>query len=133
LGLNGAGKTTCLQIITGQIHKSSGEVYINKHRIGSLGFIISSLGYCPQFDYLPEFLTVEQALSLFADLRGINKSIKWKIIDEFIDVFKLSEFRNKLVQNLSGGNKRKVSSAIAFVGHPTTVILDEVTLSFAFL
>jgi ABC-type multidrug transport system ATPase subunit len=128
LGLNGAGKTTTLQIVTGQLSKTTGDAFINGYEIGTLSFDASNnMGFCPQFEYLPEFLTVEQTLNLFADLRGLRKDVKKTIVNEFIDVFKLNEFKNKLVQNLSGGNKRKVSSAIAFIGNPSTVILDEVS------
>ena len=49
------------------------------------------------------------------------------MIEELINVFKLKEYNNKLVQDLSGGNKRKVSSAIAFIGRPSVVFLDEPT------
>jgi ABC-type multidrug transport system ATPase subunit len=133
LGQNGAGKTTTLQIITNQIYKTSGEAFVNSQEIGKFGDVTASLGFCPQFDCLPEFLTVYQTLHLFANLRGISKKTTSVVVNEFLRVFKLEEFRNKLVQNLSGGTKRKVSSAIAFIGHPKIVILDEVCFSLDLL
>jgi ABC-type multidrug transport system ATPase subunit len=133
--VNGAGKTTCLQIIIGELSKTCGEAYLSGQKIGQIKNILfnwrtknrnSVVGYCPQFDYLPDYLTVKQTLDVFARLRGVPKSIREETINEFVDVFRLEEFKNKLVQTLSGGNKRKLSSAIAFIGNPSVVILDEV-------
>ena len=64
---------------------------------------------------------------LFAGLRGLDTSTIDLVLNELTSVFKLDEFTNKLVQDLSGGNKRKVSSAIAFIGRPSVVFLDEPT------
>jgi ATP-binding cassette subfamily A (ABC1) protein 3 len=64
---------------------------------------------------------------LVAGLRGLEIASIDKILNELIQVFKLGEFNDKLVQDLSGGNKRKVSSAIAFIGRPSVVFLDEPT------
>jgi ABC-type multidrug transport system ATPase subunit len=126
-GLNGAGKTTTLEILTGGLDATSGEAFINGYNIKNNRLnAIRSLGYCPQFDHLPEFLTVRETLELFANLRNVNKLSIEGVVNEYLNIFKLYEFKNKLVQNLSGGNKRKVSSAIAFIGKPKTVILDEV-------
>ena len=64
---------------------------------------------------------------MYAGLRGLDvKSIEI-VLDELKNVFKLKEYDDKLVQDLSGGNKRKVSSAIAFIGRPSVVFLDEPT------
>ena len=84
-----------------------------------------NLGYCPQFDKLPEYLTVNETLTLFSKLRGSYSTEK--IVDDMLNVFQLNEFERSLVQNLSGGNKRKLSVAIALVGSPTVVLLDEPT------
>ena len=64
---------------------------------------------------------------LFAGLRGLESNKINLVLTELTNVFKLDEFNNKLVQDLSGGNKRKVSSAIAFIGRPSVVFLDEPT------
>ena len=129
LGVNGAGKTTTLQILIGHLNGTSGSTFINGYDIKKDRYEATlSLGYCPQFDYLPEYLTVEQSLRLFASLRGLHGTSYDLIIKDFIDAFKLNEFKNRLVQNLSGGNKRKLSSALALIGKPKTVILDEVSI-----
>lgn len=128
LGLNGAGKTTTLKIMTTELRASEGSVLVNGVDLTKeLWKKDIDLGFCPQFDYLPDFLTVKEILCLFANLRGIPSSQIQGIVADFIEIFKLTEFSNKFSQNLSGGNKRKVSSAIAFIGKPKTVILDEPT------
>lgn len=128
LGLNGAGKSTTFKILTGEIRATSGTAYINGCDIDIDTFTARrSLSYCPQFDYLPEFLTVKETFVLFAGLRAIESQSVDKCIDELAAVFKLGEFSDKLVQSLSGGNKRKVSAAISFLGRPSVVILDEPT------
>jgi ATP-binding cassette, subfamily A (ABC1), member 3 len=63
---------------------------------------------------------------LFSELRGISSNLTKHLVDDMISIFQLNEFENALVQNLSGGNKRKLSSAIAFLGKPSVVVLDEV-------
>ena len=64
---------------------------------------------------------------LFAGLRGLESDKIDIVLEELTNVFKLTEFNDKLVQDLSGGNKRKVSSAIAFIDRPSVVFLDEPT------
>lgn len=124
LGLNGAGKTSTFKMITGESEPNVGDVLINGYSIRARQFLArKNLGYCPQFDKLPEYLTVNETLTLFSKLRGSYSTEK--IVDDMLNVFQLTEFENSLVQNLSGGNKRKLSSAIAFLGKPSVVILDE--------
>ncbi len=101
LGLNGAGKTTTIEILTGQKRPSDGTACLNGYDISTDRMnAIKSLGFCPQFDYLPEFLTVKQSLELFLNLRGIKGNVANKVLKEFMNAFKLDEFKNKLVQNL---------------------------------
>lgn len=128
LGLNGAGKTTTFKILTGELSATSGEAFINGYDIkANRSKARRSLGFCPQFDYLPEYLTVTETFHLYAGLRGLDTKTIDKTVDELTKVFKLNEMTKKMVQNLSGGNKRKVSAAIAFIGRPSVVILDEPT------
>ena len=128
LGSNGAGKTTTFKIMTGEIKPSSGKAFVNGFDVAkNMRKARRSLAFCPQFDYLPDFLTVRDTLVLFAGLRGIQRKNMKPMVDALMKIFKLDEFRNKLVQNLSGGNKRKVSSAISFIGKPKLVFMDEPT------
>lgn len=128
LGLNGAGKSTTFKILTGELDASSGSAFINGCDIKQQQFAArQNLSFCPQFDYLPEYLTVQETFQLFAGLRAIEKTASKKCLTELLTVFKLNEFSDKFVQKLSGGNKRKVSAAISFIGRPSVVILDEPT------
>jgi ABC-type multidrug transport system ATPase subunit len=128
LGLNGAGKTTTFKILTGEIRATSGQAYVNGCDISKKMLEARrSLAFCPQFDYLPENMTVRDTLMLFSGIRGLEFKTINNVINDLMAVFKITEFKNKMVQTLSGGNKRKVSSAISFIGRPKVVFLDEPT------
>jgi ATP-binding cassette subfamily A (ABC1) protein 3 len=128
LGSNGAGKTTTFKILTGEIPATLGKAYINSFDISKQMLKArQSLAFCPQFDYLLEFLTVRDTLQFFSKIRGLKKETINDTVDSLIQVFKLNEFEKTLVQKLSGGNKRKLSSAISFIGRPKVVFMDEPT------
>ena len=101
---NGAGKTSTFKIMVGEMEANRGDVLINGCSINfSKHEARQGLGYCPQFDRLPEYLTVSETLCLFAKLKGVEcKEIK-AVCDRMLDLFQLNEFENILVQNLSGG------------------------------
>lgn len=129
LGHNGAGKTTTMSIIVGMYTASNGAVSINGHDVhGDPERARASLGLCPQFDILFRELTVREHLYFFLRMKGVTDK---KYIRDQIDIFlkdvgldKKGDTRSK---NLSGGQKRALSVAIAFIGEPETVILDEPT------
>nr|QUF59430.1 ATP-binding cassette transporter Abca3-like2 [Brachionus angularis] len=128
LGLNGAGKTTTFKMLTGELEPSSGKAFINGNDVvKQRNKARRDMSFCPQFDYLPEYLTVHDTFNLFAGLRGLEQKSINKVLNDLTQIFKLDEFDDKLIQNLSGGNKRKVSSAISFIGRPSVVFLDEPT------
>ena len=100
-GLNGAGKTTTFNMIIGEKEPDLGDVYINGYSIqGNQAMARQNLGYCPQFDRLVEYLTVDETLKMFSRLRGIEPGLADKISKDMLDIFQLQEFRNTLVQNL---------------------------------
>jgi ATP-binding cassette subfamily A (ABC1) protein 3 len=129
LGINGAGKTTTLSILSGELTPSSGTAHINGFDIISQQRQIRQLiGYCPQFDALFELLTVQEHLELYARIKGLSKLGKDKFeanIEKKIKELNLTIYRDKLAGSLSGGNKRKLSVAIATIGDPPIVFLDE--------
>lgn len=101
LGLNGAGKTTLMKMMIGDLNVSSGRVFINGYDLHQdYSKARQNLGYCPQFDYLPEYLSVRETLMLFAQLKGIPRLQMSAAISDLIRVFMLYEFRDKLVKNL---------------------------------
>ncbi|KAF4321486.1 hypothetical protein JM18_003948 [Phytophthora kernoviae] len=126
LGINGAGKSTTMKVLTGEIAPTNGFVTLG-------GYDLSKdrdkarrvVGYCPQFDSLHDLLTVEEQLELYARLKGIPSDRVKIAVDKKIEEVGLEEYRTKLTRGLSGGNKRKLSTAIALIGSPSIIFLDE--------
>eukprot|EP00746_Dinoflagellata_sp_MGD_P144989 gnl/MRDRNA2_/MRDRNA2_77673_c0_seq1.p1 gnl/MRDRNA2_/MRDRNA2_77673_c0~~gnl/MRDRNA2_/MRDRNA2_77673_c0_seq1.p1 ORF type:complete len:2496 (-),score=513.38 gnl/MRDRNA2_/MRDRNA2_77673_c0_seq1:248-7735(-) len=126
LGVNGAGKTTTMKMITGDEEVGSGDALVG-------GFSVRKerdnarqhLGYCPQFDALPEKLTVREALGLYARLKGVKSSEIAQAVEGMIEMMCLEAHQHTKAENLSGGNRRKLSTSIAMIGAPSVVLLDE--------
>ncbi|KAI5088415.1 ATP-binding cassette sub-family A member 2 isoform X1, partial [Silurus meridionalis] len=128
LGHNGAGKTTTMSILTGLFPPTSGSATIYGHDIRTeMERIRQNLGMCPQHNVLFDKLTVEEHLWFYSRLKGMAEEDIRKEMDKMIEDLELSNKRHCLVQTLSGGMKRKLSVAIAFVGGSRAVILDEPT------
>lgn len=128
LGVNGAGKTTTFKMLTGNIKIGSGEAYIANYRVKTeMNLARSHIGYCPQFDALDNFLTGREHLEVYARLRGIPEGKIGKVVKWSIRKLGLSKYKNVCAGTYSGGNKRKLSTAIALVGQPSVVFLDEPT------
>jgi ATP-binding cassette, subfamily A (ABC1), member 3 len=126
LGANGAGKTTLLKIVSGLELPSTGFAMINGFDVvNSRAAAQRSMGLCPQFDTLIERLTVRENLLLFGRVKGLNDEILIQVCDAFMTTLNIKRYENKLIQQLSGGNRRKVSLAVALLGAPPTVYLDE--------
>ena len=85
------------------------------------------VGYCPQFDALLEKQTVKETLSFYARLRGIPEQHLAQEVDDIMEHLLLKTYENKRSENLSGGNKRKLSTAMALIGNPPVMFLDEPT------
>ena len=100
-GINGSGKTTTFKIVTGEIEPSKGDVFINGYSIKKQEYKArQSLGYCPQFDCLPEYLTVKESIYLYAKLRGVDGLTAKQLTHQLIKIFQLNEFEKVMVQNL---------------------------------
>lgn len=125
IGKNGAGKTSILEMITGKTPQNKGSIYINGYDLyKNTEKAYESMGVVAQENRLWEQLTCYQHIWIFSMLRGIiNRSYIRKVLEEY----DLMEHRNKKVKHLSGGNKRKLSVALAFLGNPRVVFLDEPT------
>lgn len=83
------------------------------------------IGYCPQFDAIFEGMTVKEHLTFYAKMKGVYRSLRSRIIDKQIRDMDLEEYVNVRAEKLSGGNKRKLSVAMAMIGNPPIVFLDE--------
>ncbi|RWS11467.1 ATP-binding cassette sub-family A member 1-like protein [Dinothrombium tinctorium] len=128
LGVNGAGKTTLFKILTGQMRPSSGEARINNQSIRQLlSNSCQFLGYCPQADALDSVLTPREHLKIYAKMRGIPSLNIPTVVIESIRKFQLTLFSDIPVKALSRGTKRKLCLAIAMLGNPQIMLLDEPT------
>ncbi|TMW64124.1 hypothetical protein Poli38472_014241 [Pythium oligandrum] len=126
LGINGAGKTTTMKMLTGDVVPSSGTATLSGFDILTQQIEVRrQIGYCPQFDALFDLLTVREHLELFARIKGISREDLDDVVADKIQQLNLSAFENKLAGSLSGGNKRKLSVAIAMIGNPKIIFLDE--------
>uniref|UniRef100_A0A665X1X1 P-type phospholipid transporter n=1 Tax=Echeneis naucrates TaxID=173247 RepID=A0A665X1X1_ECHNA len=128
LGVNGAGKTTTFKMLTGDIGVTSGEASIAGHNIlTNILNVHQNMGYCPQFDAIDELLTGREHLHLYARLRGVPETEISTVAEWAIQKLGLSEYAGQSAGTYSGGNRRKLSTAIAMIGCPALVLLDEPT------
>ncbi|KAI5701732.1 hypothetical protein M8J76_005693 [Diaphorina citri] len=128
LGSNGAGKSSTFKMLTGDTLISSGNAYIcNKMIKTSMNKIRRTIGYCPQFDALLEELTGRQSLRLFCQLHGIHDDEIEYVISYLSTKLMFHHYLDVKVKCYSGGNKRKLSTAVALIGNPPVVLLDEPT------
>uniref|UniRef100_A0A4W5LI56 P-type phospholipid transporter n=1 Tax=Hucho hucho TaxID=62062 RepID=A0A4W5LI56_9TELE len=128
LGINGAGKTTTFKMLTGDISISGGEAFLNGYSIRTeMRDVHQNMGYCPQFDALNDLLTGREHLEFYARLRGVPENEVPMVAEWGIQKLGLVKYSNKSAGTYSGGNKRKLSTAMALIGCPPVVFLDEPT------
>ena len=121
LGSNGSGKTTTFKCLIKELIPDKGMITFFSHDIEKdYELIRQNLGYCPQENSLFDYLTVNETISYYAKM----KNIKLTPI-EIAYKFSLDKYLNHLCINLSGGNKRKLSFAIAIMNNPKIILLDE--------
>ncbi|KAI9326319.1 hypothetical protein BDR26DRAFT_877523 [Obelidium mucronatum] len=129
LGPNGAGKTTLINILTGLYDSSGGTARLAGFDVKTeIDNVYNSIGVCPQFDILWDDLTVSEHLYFYARLKGITGAAnETDAVENSLKQVSLEALRNRLSKTLSGGEKRRLSIAIALVGNPAVVFLDEPT------
>lgn len=126
LGINGAGKSTTMAMLTGNVRPTSGDAFVNGHSIcDSMQDVRKDIGFCPQFDSLSESLTAYENLRMYAKIKGIPSEMVEEVARELVELVGLSKFASRRSGTYSGGNKRKLSLAIALIGNPSLVMLDE--------
>ena len=129
LGRNGAGKTTTMNMITGFIEPSRGQIIVNGIDVDSKPKKVKKLiGYMPEGTPLYSDLTVKEFISYMADLKCVPHKKRKEAIEKAIMQTGLDKVRNRLTRNLSRGFKQRVSLAGALVGNPEILILDEPTV-----
>jgi ATP-binding cassette, subfamily A (ABC1), member 3 len=126
LGINGAGKTSALKILSGDIFPSFGSAQLAGYDVVREQLQVRRLlGYCPQFDALLDLMSTREHLELYARIKGVPEKDLKKTVEKQLKSFDLVDYAGKLAGTLSGGNKRKLSVAIALIGDPPIVFLDE--------
>lgn len=129
LGPNGAGKSTTMNIMTGYLGATSGEVLINGHDIlKEPEEAKKNIGYLPELPPLYMDMTVMEYLKFSAELKKIKKSDRKREIDRALRLVKLVDVKDRLIKNLSKGYKQRVGLAQAILGFPEVIILDEPTV-----
>uniref|UniRef100_A0A8C5Q6L7 ATP binding cassette subfamily A member 4 n=1 Tax=Leptobrachium leishanense TaxID=445787 RepID=A0A8C5Q6L7_9ANUR len=128
LGVNGAGKTTTFKMLTGDIDVTSGDAMLAGYSVvNEIGDVHQNTGYCPQFDAIDDLLTGREHLQLYGRLRGIPEDEIDMVAQWGIEKLGLHDYADSQAGTYSGGNKRKLSTAIALIGCPPVVLLDEPT------
>ena len=127
IGPSGSGKTTLIRSIVGRQKISSGTVSVLGQPAGSAG-LRSDVSYMTQEPSVYRDLSVEQNIGYFAKMFGVPNGRVKMLIERMIDLVELQNEKGSLVGNLSGGQIQRVSLAIALIGHPKLVVLDEPTV-----
>ena len=129
LGPNGAGKSTTMNMITGYIASTEGTVTIDGHDIlDEPEQAKKCIGYLPEMPPLYFDMTVGEYMNFVADLKKIPKDQKKSMVEEVMDMVKISDMKNRLIKNLSKGYRQRVGLAQAILGYPEVIILDEPTV-----
>ena len=122
LGRNGAGKTTFIRILLGIMNQDSGEILIDGKNIRNTKV---KFGYLPEERGLYLKYRVCDQLLYFAELNGLKKKEAIKIIKDQLKIFKIEEYYNKKIEELSKGNKQKIQLIAAIIHNPDIIVLDE--------
>ena len=128
LGPNGAGKTTIISLIVGLVRPDSGYVLVNgvdalQHPYLARRFI----GFAPQDTAIYPVLTVRDNLSFFGKLVGLQGRVLWEVVEEVAHSSGLLHLMTRRANSLSGGERRRLHTAIALLGQPPLLLLDEPT------
>ena len=129
LGPNGAGKSTTMNMLTGFIEQTEGDVIVDGYNmLKKPKKAKKEIGYMPEGVPLYSDLTVKEFITYMAEIKNVNKNERKDKIEKVIENTGLKDVQNKLTKNLSRGYKQRVSLAGALVGEPKILILDEPTV-----
>lgn len=129
LGPNGAGKSTTMNMITGYLGATSGEVKINGHDIiKEPEEAKKCIGYLPEIPPLYVDMTVLEYLNFAAELKKLDKKKRKEYVTSAMETTGVTEVKDRLIRNLSKGYRQRVGFAQAVLGYPEIIILDEPTV-----
>lgn len=129
LGPNGAGKSTTMNMITGYIEPTSGEIIVGGYNIEKKPKKAKKqIGYMPEGVPLYTDLTVKEFITYMAEIKGVERKERKQKVSKIIEQTGLKDVEKKLIKKLSRGYKQRVSMAGALVGDPKILILDEPTV-----
>ena len=129
LGPNGAGKTTTMNIMTGYLAATGGQVLVEGHDILEEPEAAKAcIGYLPELPPLYPDMTVEEYLAFCAELKRIPRPEQEEQLDQVLALTHLEEMSARLIRNLSKGYRQRVGLAQAILGFPKIIILDEPTV-----
>lgn len=128
LGANGAGKTTLINIVTGILQQTSGQVKLDSRDIKEMGTeYLNRIGYLPQYpQFYPNF-RVKEFLMYMCSIKDVPKKKAKEILPEIIEKVNLQEHVDKKIGELSGGMRQRLGIAQAILNDPDILILDEPT------
>lgn len=128
LGPNGAGKTTMVRMLATLLRPDAGTARIGGYDVVSeADRVRQAISLTGQFAALDKNLTAAENLRLMARLRGHGRRATPKLVEGLIERFDIQEFRDRLVKNLSGGQRRRVDLAAGLIDKPQLLVLDEPT------
>lgn len=134
LGVNGAGKTTVINMLCSLTKPTSGQIHINGLELqGNIEKVKEIIAVSPQETAIAPNLTVRENLELLARIHGFSKVKTFEKVNEIMDLFALKPFEKQKSKTLSGGWKRKLSIALALLTEPEILFLDEPTLGLDIL
>lgn len=134
LGVNGAGKTTIIKMLSGLVNMTKGEAFIFEHDVEKAKNEVKKLiAVSPQETAIAPNLTVYENLNLLAGIHGFSKTKREQKINVMMDTFSLHPFSKQRSKTLSGGWKRRLSIAMALISEPDILFLDEPTLGLDIL
>ena len=126
VGPDGAGKTTTIRILCGLVNPDSGSAFVlEKEAAKNRKKVQNDIGYLSQKFSLYGDLTVDENIEFFADIHGVNNYQERR--NELLEFTRLTPFRKRLADNLSGGMKQKLALACSLIHKPKIIFLDEPT------
>lgn len=128
-GPNGAGKSTTMNMLTGFIEQTEGEIIVDGYNmLKKPKKAKKEIGYMPEGVPLYTDLTVKEFITYMAEIKNVDKKIRKEKVQKIIEQMGLKEVEKRLIKNLSRGYKQRVSMAGTLVGEPKILILDEPTV-----